>query len=163
MEKLIKSNIEDLTLILFSDFEGKLKQYLSTIRLVKVEYSEDFWTLYNQLHYFESDYKNNRESLLDWYKEDMLYTVQIPDTIEIFHGNWCHLCAAKFLTDSSQLNLPCFCAVKNGECRGIWVEDSLRNNGIAKFMLESLSVNKINRAVHGSESFWSYMKIHAGP
>lgn len=154
---LNRSNVDDIVEVLYPNFEKELSTYLNTKQLFKISYSDDFWLLWDQLNYFDSGFKHNRESLLDWYKDDMLYTVQIPETVELFHGNWAHILAAKYLTSSCHMSLPCFCAAKNGECRGVWVQEDLRKRGIAKFMLHSLGVNRINRAVNESKSFWVHM------
>ena len=119
------------------------------INLIKIETSDEFWAIMDELVDDGSGFIANRGMILDAY----------------IMGNLFGLCATGVVTgaklecesifcDVGKCLIPCFC-VKDG-CRAIliWTHTRARNRGFAKRMVELLEITSAYFPVPDSVGFW---------
>lgn len=103
----------------------------------KITESSEFWFLMDQLVEEKSSFLGIKETLLDGFKDQQMYGLEIVQN-----------------TNCSYV-LPCFCVIENLKILDIiWVSKKIRNKGFGKTMVELSKIKKIRFPLEESVGFW---------
>lgn len=172
-EELIKLLEENTTkFILFNYIINKEDKGFQLIfnsqKQINLIDSNTLWSILDILRY-EIDYNingdgngfyNNRELLIDGFKENKLYMLNYVETTEIYNN----LNKIKqYKLPNTFDSLPCFCLLdKNNEIDIIWTHIPFRKLGFAKCFINHFYSNKekhINYIISDAKDFWEHMEF----
>ena len=123
-----------------------------SIKLEKITESSDFWALFDELVDDKSGFFHNRSSILDAYKNGMLYGLSIVETDSMYKrgaGNDSLFCK------NSLYMLPCFCIKKEPDCCDmLWVHTRARRLDFGSELVRLLGITKVDNVLDTSIGFW---------
>ena len=126
------------------------------IKLNKIDSSDDFWCLFDELWNDKSVFLHNRKSILEAYKDGNLYGLRVNETDEMYERG------ARmdniFCEDSFYL-LPCFCVKENNKAIIIWTHTRARKMGFAKKLVELLQIECAYKPLPDSICFWEKCNV----
>ncbi len=120
------------------------------IKLLQIS-SDDFWCLIDELYEDDSNFCNNRSTILEAYKNETLYGLRVSETDEMYERG-----ARKdnIFCDHSWYLLPCFCVKENNNAIIIWTHTRARKMGFAKKLVELLQIEYAYNPLPESIEFW---------
>lgn len=132
-------------------------------QLFEISDGDSMQHILNWLQNARSGFRYNTPSLLEAFRESRIYGVQLIET-NFLHEKRCSEDRIFQSRQHGQLTrpwrlymLPAFCVVNYEDphqCDFLWVHSSVRRQGIARFMVDSLDIMKVNERLAGSETFW---------
>jgi len=126
------------------------------IKLEKIDFASDFWSLYDELAADESRFICNREHIVDAYKNNILYSLRVDETQKMY-DNSAHTDA--IFSKNSLYLLPCFCIAKNNNISIIWTHTRARKMGFAKKLVKLLNIKQVENILPESREFWEKCDI----
>jgi hypothetical protein len=125
------------------------------INLIKIEASDEFWAIMDELVDDGSGFVANRGMILDAYSMGNLFGLCASGVV-----SGAKLECESIFCDVGKCLIPCFC-VKDG-CRAIliWTHTRARNRGFAKRMVELLEITTAYFPIPDSIGFWEKCGIN---
>jgi hypothetical protein len=148
MPRRLMSNIKALNILANSDLANEdsgievAGQNASPLRIKKIKDGERFWRLYseledqNNLADDKSSYVWNRSDLVEAFKDEKLYGLEIKGAGDLY-----------FL-------LPCLCIVKDSTVSSVWTHTRARRKGFAIMLIKLLRVQNVLNPTYDSLPFW---------
>ena len=127
-------------------------------KLKLIESSVDFWAIYDELCNDECYLINEREQILEAYKNKELYGLEIKDAIYLF-DKYDNIFAKQYNQKHSEYLLPCFCIKTSNIALMLWVHSRARRMGIGTKLLELLKINYVLKPNNDSKDFWKKCDI----
>lgn len=130
------------------------------LTVVRIDRSEDFWALFEELVDDASGFVANRITLLDAFKGGYLYGLVVTETADMHTNNvpptdglfcWSSNCSQQYL-------LPCLCVQMAKEAIVIWTHGRARRNGFARQFVCQLGIEYALSRLHGSQPFWEHIE-----
>ena len=121
--------------------------------------------MYDTLQCNQSEFMHNRENLLSaWKRGGELYTLLIKETDALFGNLDLRTMLASALCPhdpiSSWLRVPVFCWRDHGDmCIILWTAPNFRRLGLAKYIIEQLSIKRVYNQLEESKAFWQRLSI----
>jgi hypothetical protein len=130
------------------------------LAVVRIDRSEDFWALFDELVDDASGFVSNRITLLDAFKGGYLYGLVVTETADMYTNNVPPVgglfCRAS--NCSQQYLLPCLCVRVAKEAIVIWTHGRARRNGFARQFVCQLGIESALSRLHGSQPFWEHIE-----
>jgi hypothetical protein len=151
MPRRLMSNIKALNVLANGDLTNEdtgievLEQHATPLRIKRIKDGERFWRLYseleddklwNNLADDKSSYVWNRSDLVEAFKDEKLYGLEIKGGGDLF-----------FL-------LPCLCIVKDSLVSSVWTHTRARRKGFATMLIKLLRVRNVLNPTYDSLPFW---------
>lgn len=126
--------------------------YLDNAYLEQIDDGRNFWFLFDELCDDDSNFLNNRNIIVDAFKEGNIYGLRVTETNEMY------LKKARndpIFCPESQYLLPCFC-IKEGKDTAsiIWVHSRARRMGFGKKLVQLLKIKSVRSPLPESLVFW---------
>ena len=126
----------------------------------RIDRSEDFWALFEELIDDASGFVANRITLLDAFKGGYLYGLVVTETGDMYKNNvpptgglFC-----RSSNCSQQYLLPCLCVQMAKEAIVIWTHGRARRNGFARQLVCQLGIECALSRLSGSRPFWEHIE-----
>ena len=116
-----------------------------------IDSEQDFWCIFDELVDDNSEFLQNRNTILDSWRKGNMFGVRIVETESMYQrgarGD------TLFCADSWYL-VPCFCIKDENTVIIIWTHSRARRMGFAKKMIESLEIKNTLNPLPESYAFW---------
>lgn len=142
MPRRFMSNMKALNVLANKDKGIEvIAQHATPLRIKKIKDGDCFWRLYSELEDDTSGYLNSRSDLVEAFKEENLYGLEIK-------GNDLY-----FL-------LPCLCIVKDSTVSVVWTHTRARRKGFGIMLMKLLKVRNVYNPSLDSIPFWKACGLH---
>lgn len=127
------------------------------VALKKIESGDDFWHLIDELCDDNSGFFHNKSSIVEAYKTENLYGLQVYETDEMYKRG---ARMDNIFCMSSFYLLPCFCVKEDDKAIIIWTHTRARKMGFAKKLVELLSIKFALHPLPNSIGFWKKCDVN---
>ena len=118
--------------------------------------SEDFWCLFDELCNDNSEFLNNRSTMVEAYKNGRLYGLRVNETEQMYKRG---AIMDILFCDNTFYLLPCFCIKENNTAVIIWTHTRARHMGFAKKLVELLQIEYAYNPLPDSIEFWKKCNV----
>jgi hypothetical protein len=119
------------------------------LRAFKIVTGDDFWSLIAELYDDNSGFVNNKNSLVQAYRDGNLYGLRVLETQAMFERG-----PGPIFVKRGLWMLPCLCVKDGDEATIVWTHTRARRNGFGRALVEQLSIKTAYNRLEGSEEFW---------
>jgi hypothetical protein len=117
----------------------------------------DFWHLIDALMDDKSGFINNREVLVEAYRNSNLYGLVIEETEDMFERQaWMD----PIFCPGSWYLLPCLCVASGKTAKIIWTHSTVRRHGMANKFINHLNLKRAESPLPNTLSFWQSCGIN---
>ena len=125
------------------------------IKVIQID-SSDFWCLFDELYDDNSEFCNNRSTILEAYKNGNLYGLRVNETDKMYERG---AIIDNIFCEESWYLLPCFCVKENNKAIIIWTHTRARKMGFAKKLVELLRIEYAYIPLPDSIDFWKKCNV----
>lgn len=133
-------------------------EFWGEIKLLKITDGNDFWNLFEELVDDKSDFIQNKNFLLESYRDGNLYTLYVEENLWMFRNNieedpiFCK-------GNGSEYILPCFCIKEDKKAMIIWVHSRARRKGLGSRLVKLLEIEEVYNPLPTSLPFWDSLSL----
>lgn len=124
--------------------------------LEKIEDGRNFWDLFDELIDDISGFLNNRNYIVDSYKEGNMYGLRVTETDSMYQR---HAAMDKLFCSGSFYLLPCFIIKEKDEAFILWVHTRARNKGLGTKLVELSKIKYVYNPLPESVGFWKKFDV----
>lgn len=118
--------------------------------------SDEFFCLFDELYDDDSGFCNNRNNILEAYKNGNLYGLRVIETDKMYERG---ARIDNIFCKNSWYLLPCFCVKENNKAIIIWTHTRARKMGFAKKLIELLRIDHAYNPLSDSIDFWKKCNV----